>query len=209
MSGQDELLERNRLNKENAERGMVLAIFASMINTSHIVDKFSMWLFAGTGVTGALLITQINSILLSMPIVGFKYCIFMLIGSSTCAFIAKYFSLYCQIHNEMTAIFTEKAKVISAKHEENEERIEEIAKGQGLKLETGIDINNVFKEYVRPFPKSAQRKFNHYIKRIEDDPQALYHIIVQAYFKQTGYTILQALFFIGFMCVGGWYAGDL
>jgi hypothetical protein len=48
--------EWNRLNNENLEQDFVSEFFISMSSTSPLVDKFSIWLFAGTGATGALLI---------------------------------------------------------------------------------------------------------------------------------------------------------
>jgi hypothetical protein len=209
MSDPDPLLEWNRLNKENSEHDIASAMFISMANTSPVVDKFSMWLFAGTGATGALLITQINSVLPSMSITGFRACMFMLIGSSIFAFIAKYFALRCQIQNEITAMFTERADVIFAGHEKNEERIEEIARERGIEIETDINFSNVIKEYVRPFPKWVQWLVNRSTQKNEGDRQAGHHLAVKAYYKQLRFTFLQALMFIGFMCAGGWYAGGL
>ena len=167
MNEPDSLLEWNKLNKENTEHDIASALFISMASTSPIVDKFSMWLFAGTGATGALLITQINSVLPNISIFGFKVCMFMLIASSIFAFVAKYFSLRCQIQNEMTAMFTERTNAISAKHEENEEHIKELAQKTGIELETEINFNNVLKEYIRPFPKWVKWFVNRSIKKLK------------------------------------------
>ena len=65
MSDKDPLFEWNRLNKENAEQEFASAFFG-MTSTSPLADKFSMWLFAGTGATSALLITQISTIIESL-----------------------------------------------------------------------------------------------------------------------------------------------
>ncbi len=208
MSESDPLLEWNRLNKENTERDMVSAMFISVANTSYILDKFSMWLFAGTGATGALLITQINSVLSSMSIAGFKVCMFMLVVSSIFAFVAKFFSLNCQIVNEVIAAINEKIKLLFEEHEENEEEIEKYAKERTMKLETDINMNNVLKEYMRPFPKWIQRIIKQQAQKAEGDPLVAYHSMVQAYYKQSIFTFLQAVLFIGFMCSGWYYAGS-
>ena len=78
----DPLLEWNRLNKENAEHGFVSALFQSMSETSPLVEKFSMWLLAGSGATAALLITQIKSILPYLSEQGFKVCLVVLVVSA-------------------------------------------------------------------------------------------------------------------------------
>ncbi len=75
----DPLIEWNRLNKENAEQGFVSAIYQSMSETTATVDKFSLWLLAGTGATGALLISQIKSVLPYLSQQGFKTCMVLLV----------------------------------------------------------------------------------------------------------------------------------
>ena len=108
----DPLIEWNRLNKENAEHGFVSAIFQSMAETSPLVDKFSMWLLAGTGATGALLITQIGSILPYLSQQGFKACLIILVGSAVVGFVAKYYSLRCEIQNKIQSKLTELIKPV-------------------------------------------------------------------------------------------------
>ena len=79
MTKEDPLLERNRLNKENAEQNFVSEMFISASKTSPLTDKFSVWLFAGTGATGALLISQIQQIIPSLSLIGYRVCMFMLV----------------------------------------------------------------------------------------------------------------------------------
>jgi hypothetical protein len=79
MKEDDPLLEWNRLNNENLEQDFVSEFFIIMSSTSPLVDKFSIWLFAGTGATGALLISQIQGVIQGLSVTGFKVCMFMLI----------------------------------------------------------------------------------------------------------------------------------
>lgn len=103
----DPLLEWNRLNKENAEQGFVSALFQSMSETSPLVEKFSMWLLAGTGATSALLVTQIESVLPYLSSQGFKSCLVVLVVSAIAGFVAKYYSLRCEIQNKVQSKLTE------------------------------------------------------------------------------------------------------
>ena len=208
MSEINPLLEWNRLNKETAEHGVVKAMFNSMVNTNPIIDKFSMWLFAGTGATGALLITQIDSVIYNMSLYGFKSCMFMLIVSSIFAFIAKFFSLHCQIGNEAIPALLEKAEHIAKNYKENKKNIEERAKEQGIELETNISMDNIMKEYIRPFPIWTRWMINHSFRKAKDVPLLAYHSMIRAYNYQSIFTFLQALMFIGFMYFGWYYAGS-
>ncbi len=209
MSEIDSLLELNKLYKERAEHDLVSAMFISIANTSHILDKFSMWLFAGTGATGALFITQINSILSNMSITGFNACLIMLIASSIFAFVAKYFSLCCQVGTQAITTFLEKANTIYENYTKDKDRIEEIARERGIELDTNLDPQIFHRESARQFPKFMQGWMMRHAQKPESDPQAGYHQIVQAYHTQSIFTLLQALAFIGFMCSGGWFAGSL
>jgi hypothetical protein len=49
-------------------------MFINISNASPLIDKFSIWLFAGTGATGSLLISQIQGVVQGLSITGFKAC---------------------------------------------------------------------------------------------------------------------------------------
>jgi hypothetical protein len=49
MKEDDPLLEWNRINNENLEQDFVSEMFINISNASPLIDKFSIWLFAGTG----------------------------------------------------------------------------------------------------------------------------------------------------------------
>ena len=209
MSDKDPLLEWNRLNKENAEQEFASALFFGMTSTSPLADKFSMWLFAGTGATSALLITQISTIIESLSLKGFRMCMFMLIASALSAFIAKYYALRCQIQNDLQTSLNSQLAEIFNSHEESEDRILEIAEKRGIELETEIELQNVINEFKKPFPFWVQWLITRSAKKTEGNRQAGYQYSVKAYYKQLNYTFFQAAFFMGFMCAGGWYAGGL
>jgi len=209
MSEHDPLLEWNRLNKENAEQNLASAIFSSMASTSPIADTFSMWLFAGTGATGSLLITQINSVLPYLTQDGYKICMLLLILSAIFAFFAKYNALRCQIQIEMTTKLKDEFKVILDKHSEDKDKILEYAEQRGIELQTEIDFQNVINEYKKAFPCWVGWLITRSAKKSEGNRQAGYHIAIKSYSGQLSFTLLQSICFIGFMCAGGWFASSL
>lgn len=205
----DPLIEWNRLNKENAEHGFVSSLYQSMSETTTTVDKFSMWLLAGTGATGALLITQIESVLPHLSQNGFKVCMGLLVISALCGFIAKFKSLRCEIQSTMQKRLTELAAPIFEKHEKEEEEIVKHADKRGIQLETEIEFSKIITEYSRPFPWWVKWLIARKVEKTAGDRQAGFHIAVKAYTSQLRWTFFQAILFIVFMATGAWYAGAI
>jgi len=208
-SSDDPLVEWNRLNKENAEHGFVSALYQSMTETSPLVDKFSLWLLAGTGATGALLITQIKSVLPFLTQQGFKVCLVILVTSAFIGFVAKYFSLRCEIQSNVQSKFTELVTPVLAKHEQDEDTIQEYAEQRGMELQTDIDLASIMKEFSRPFPFWVKWLISRKIDKTSGDRQAGFHIAVKAYMSQLRWTLLQAVMFLVFMLTAAWYANAI
>lgn len=208
-SSDDPLIEWNRLNKENAEQGFVSALYQSMTETSPLLDKFSMWLLAGTGATGALLITQIKSVLPFLSQQGFKYCLVILVVSSMVGFVAKYFSLRCEIQSNVQSKLIELVKPVLEKHDKDEDTIQEYAKQRGIELQTEIDLASIMTEFSRPFPFWVKWLIARKIQKTSSDRQAGFHIAVKAYMSQLRWTLLQASLFLAFLATAAWFANAI
>lgn len=202
----DPLVAWNRLNRENAEQAFASALFMSMAHTSPAVDKFSLWLLAGSGASGALLISQIEAVLPHLTAGGFKMCLFFLVISAVFGFMAKYKSLRCQIQAEMQSKLNELLVPIFAKHGDDEEKIQEYARQRGIALGTEINFSNVVAEVARPFPFWVKWLILRQVKKNQGNRQAGYHIAAKAYFGQLRYTFWQAVAFLAFLCTGAWFA---
>ncbi|MCK4843169.1 MAG: hypothetical protein KAT04_15005 [Methylococcales bacterium] len=209
MKEDDPLLEWNRLNKENLEQDFVSEMFINMSSTSPLADKFSIWLFAGTGATGALLISQIQGVIQSLSTTGFKVCMFMLIASAISAFFAKYWALRCQIQTDITRNLKNNIREIFEKHGKNADEISEIAEKRGIEIETEIQLENVINEFKKPFPFWVRWLITRSVSKTKNNRQAGYHVAIKAYFWQLNFTLIQSLFFIAFLCFGGLYASSL
>lgn len=202
----DPLLEWNRLNKENAEQGFVSAMYASMVHTSPVVDKFSLWLLVGAGASGSLLISQIKDVLPYLTPAGFRNCLITLVVSAIFGFIAKYKSLRCEVQTEIEKKINELMAEVFAKHEEDETKIQEYAAQKKLDLPSEIDFTNVITEFSKPFPFWIKWFIRHQARKAQGNQQASHHIAVKAYLGQLRYTFLQAISFLAFLCAGAWYA---
>jgi len=205
-SPDDPLLEWNRLNIENAEQDFVSAIYLSMAETTTAVDKFSLWLLAGTGASGALLITQIKSVLPHLSPNGFRVCLGLLALSAVFGFIAKYKAIRCEIQVQVISRLKALVEPVFAKHGGDEEKIQEFASQRGIELQTEITFANVISEFSKPFPGWLKWVMARRFKKIGMDRQAGYHIAIKAYLGQLRFTFLQGCLFLGFLIAGAWYA---
>ncbi len=205
----DLLIEWNQINKDNAEQGFVSAAFQSMTETSSLIGKFSTQLLAGTGATGALFITQVNSILPFLSSQGFKVCLVILVISAIFGFIAKYHSLNCEIQNNMQSKLRMLIKPVLEKHEKDEADIQEYAIQEGIELETDINLFKIMTEFVKPFPFWVKWLVVRRAVKTPVDRQAGFHVAVKSYVSQTHWTFLQTCAFIAFMLSATWYANAI
>ena len=209
----DPLLSWNQANKNNAEQDFVSAMYKSITETTAAVDKFSMWLLAGTGATGALLISQVASILPYLSAKGFKVCMLLIVISAILGFLAKYKALRCEMQNQMQSSLQELLEPIFTKHEKNEEEISKLAEQRGIEIETDIDFQNVISEFSIPLPWWAKLLLAREVKKVEsaegDNRQAGYHVAFRAYMGQMQWTFFQSFFYLAFMLSGAYYANTI
>lgn len=205
----DPLLEWNRLNIENAEQGFVSSLYQSISETTTAADKFSLWLLAGTGATGALLISQIKSILPFLSSEGFKVCMVLLVISASLGFVAKYKALRCEIQLQMQTKLQELLNPIFAKHEEDEEKIKEYATHRDIEIETEINFSNIITEFSKSFPWWVKLLMARQLKKTDGDRQAGHRIAFKAYMGQLRWSFFQACFYLAFMLSGAYYANAI
>ncbi len=203
---EDLLHNWNKLNKHNAEQDLASAMFASVLSTSPIIDKFSSWLLAGTGATAAVFITNVKEILPFLTQPGFKTCGVLLVVSGLFGFLAKYKAIMCQISYQNDIAVRKAMLPILDKHEGYEIKIVGYAKEQGVKLETDINMDLVINEFCNPFPKWVGWLMKRYLRKNKDNRQIGYVKPIQSYHWQFNLTLLQTVTFIAFVITGVFYA---
>ncbi len=208
-NSKDPLVEWNRLNIENAEQAFVSSMYQSISETTVTIDKFSLWLLAGTGASGALLVTQVSAVLPFLTEAGFKLCLLWLVLSAVLGFLAKFKALRCEIQIQIQTKLNEMLTPIFNKHGEDEDRIADYAKQRGIELQTDISLSNVIKEFAKPFPFWVGWLLNRQLSKMGDDRQAGHRIAVRAYMSQMRWTFYQAVSFIMFLLTGAWYASAI
>lgn len=198
----DPLLKWNQLNITNVEQNIASAMFASMISTSPIVDRFSTWLLAGTGATATLLITSANDLLPLLTENGFKICGGFLVLSGAFGFLAKHRAISCQIAYENDVKVREAMFPILEKHTQDEKQITAHAEQRGIQVNTELDMKNVLQEFSKPFPRIVRWLIARYLKKNEGNRQVGYIKPVKSYYKQCALTVWQALTFMAFVITG-------
>jgi heme-degrading monooxygenase HmoA len=202
----DPLIEWNRLNVDNTEQAFASALYLSMSETTSAIDKFSLWLLAGTGATAALLIGQINSVLPFLTSRGFKACLGLLTVSALFGFVAKYKALRCEVQLHLQSRLESLLNPVFAKHGEDEEKIRQYALERGVELKTEICFAKVIAEFAKPLPWWAKLLMSRQVRKNEGDRQAGYRMAFKAYMGQIRWTFYQGCLFIAFMLSAAWYA---
>ena len=200
------LLEWNRLAQENAENAIVSSMFEATSKASEPLETFSTWLLVGTAAVASFLISGSEKLL---PLLGQRG--FVVSGAFlclSCAFglLAKIYAVRCKIGLDTGAAvrttFIEHAKA----HAKEEARIQEGAKYWGIELQTGLRLERILGEYMRPFPKWMAWLAARHFKKNAGNPQIGYLLVVRSFVTQSIFMFLQALMFLGFLIAGLSYA---
>ena len=205
----DPLLEWNRLNIENTEQAFASALYQSTSENTANLDWFSTWLLAGTGATGALLVTQIKAVVPFLTATGLRVCLWTLAASAIAGFFAKYKALRCALQLHLQERIKELMNPVFQKHAADEERIKDYAIKQQLKIETEINLQKVIQEFIKPLPWWVKIFAVWKTKRMKKDRQAGHRMAFMAYLRQVRWVFVQSLLFLAFMLVAAWYARSI
>ncbi len=206
IQAKSSLEQWNHLNKGNAEQDFISSMFKSTVETTGIIDRFSLWLLAGTGATSALLITQVNSVLPHLSQSGFRVCVVILAMSGACGFIAKYNAIRCEMHNSINVQLRALLTPVLDHHEREEEKIKKLAEEDGTVLETEINLTRVMNGFLEPFPRWIKLLISLKQRKSSNPRQQGYHLAIKYYLSQTNWTVLQAMLFLAFLLAGALFA---
>ena len=135
-----------KINRKNAEIGFIEGLFTGALVSSSIIDKFSTWLLAGSGAIASLMVANFDKL---SPVLGgitFKHSIYILVISALFGFLAKYKSIHCQIILATGEEIKKRILPVLEKHEEDEEKITDMAKQNEIDVNTSMDREYVLKE---------------------------------------------------------------
>ncbi|MCG7983493.1 MAG: hypothetical protein JAY90_12200 [Candidatus Thiodiazotropha lotti] len=199
----------NKLNKERAEQEMVSVLFRGFVETAPMIGSYSTWLLVGTGTVSAFMVTQIDSIIPYLSVLGYKLCLFSLAVSATFGFLSKERALRCDQQLKSISTVSSDLPPVFEKHEKEEAEIIERAEQLGIKLDTDINIEKVFTEAYKPFPFWIKWKMKRAAKEGLSNRQAHYHILISSYLKLMWSVSFQIVFFLLFIVTASIFAGNI
>ncbi len=206
---QNPLEEWNRLERENTENAMVSSMFRAGVKTSSAIDEFSTWLLVGSAAIGAFLIGNADKFIPIICKTGFVVCGSLLCVSCLFGLISKIYGILCRVELDTSDAVTETFHQHLQKYSEIEGEIQETAKISGITIETGIRIERIMSEFMRPMPSLIKWMIKRQLQKSQGDPQAGYFQLVQRFNKQGLCALLQALSFLAFMASGVFYAAQI
>jgi len=196
------LLEWNRLARENTENAIVSAMYDGLLASSAPLDIFLTWLLVGTAAIASFFISNGDKIIPFIDPDGFRVCGGFLIGSCIFGFLSKIFALRCRIGLDTTAIVKQKTSQYLEQHNAEEEEIQKVATDSGVSIESGIRLDRVMEEFLKPAPFWVGWMMRRHLKEHGGNPQIAYLVPLKYYKKQNLFGALQILAFLGFLIAG-------
>ncbi|NTU42049.1 MAG: hypothetical protein HGA78_03160 [Nitrospirales bacterium] len=198
----DPLREWNRLARDNAENAIVSSMFEASLKASEPIEIFSSWLLVATAAVASFLIANVEKILPLIGKPGFVTCGVFLCVSCIFGLLSKVFAVRCKIGTEAGAALRKTFGEHLAAYKLEEEKIQQGASFWGITLQTGIRIERVLQELMRPFPAWVRWLAGRHFKKYAGNPQIGYLIQVNSLQAQGLAAFIQALCFLGFLGVG-------
>jgi hypothetical protein len=203
------LREWNRLARENAENAIVSSMFEAAGTAVEPLEKFSNWLLLGAAAVASFMIANSDNVLPLLGARGFSVCGAFLCFSCFFGLLSKIYALLTQIALSTGVAVRQTLAEHLAKYEEEEHKIREGAAFWRIDLQTGVRLERILSEFLRPLPRwvgwLARRKF----AKHAGDPQIGHFVLIGRLNKQGFFAACQALAFLGFLIAGFVYAAAI
>jgi hypothetical protein len=188
---------------------MVSSMFETAGCAIEPIEKFSTWLLVGAAVIASFLITNSDKIVLLLGNHGFLVCGSLLCISCFFGLLAKLAALRSQIARKINAAILETFTKHLAKYKEEERKIQEGAEFWGINLQTGVRIERILAEFLKPLPWWAKLLVNWKLKNQRDNPQVGYLALINNLNLLGYFTVGQSLAFLAFLIAGFGYAAAM
>jgi hypothetical protein len=205
----ESLQEWNRLARQNAENAIVSSMFESGFKANKPIKEFSTWLLIGTATIAAFFITNADKLLPFITQTGFLTCGAFLCVSCLFGLVSRMYALRCEIQIEAGNAVRKTLAEHLAKHQEEQKKIKESASVWGITLETGIRLERVLSEFLKPLPRWVSWIVNRQLKKHMNNPQIGYLPVIKGLQWQGMFALLQALLFLSFLIAGFVFAAAL
>lgn len=175
----DEIIHKNFRNS------LIDSASLATIETTSILDKFSMWLLVGVGATATLMIANIDKVLPFITPLGFKVSVLLLVVSSLAGFTSKYFSIVVSSSVAVTVRMNELIQSKVKEYEEHCKRRDEIGRDIGYVSDIEVSMESFTNQYVGLFPfeflrNRVKKGMNLYVETNSGNRGAVHGVVYQA-----------------------------
>lgn len=185
---------------------MGASMYDALLTSSGPIDTFSTWLLVGAAAVASFFVGNVEKILPFITTNGFKVCGGFLVISCIFGLVSKIYALRCKIGTETSLRAKDAFFEHIAKHNIEEQKIQEGAVFWGIALETGVRIERVIEEFLKPAPLWIRWITRRHFEKHRDNPQIGYIFLLKLYTRQSVFGFLQVLAFLGFLISGFIYA---
>ena len=196
------LREWNDLARENTENAVVSSMFEAALKASAPIETFSTWLLVATAAVASFLIANAEKLIPLVTRPGFVICGAFLFVSCIFGLFSKVLSVRCKVGIETGNAVRKTFAEHLAKYQAEELKIQEDAVFWGIDLQSGIRIERVLEEFLRPFPSWVRWTMGRYLKKHAGNPQIAYLSPIRSLYVQGVAALLQSLCFVGFLGTG-------
>ena len=203
------LLEWNRLARENTENAIVSSMFEASGCAIEPIEKFSTWLLVGAAAIASFLITNSDKAVPLLTKQGFLVCGGLLCASCFFGLLAKLTAMKSYIATQTNAAVLKTFKEHLAKYQEEEEKIQEGAEFWGINLQTGVRIERILSEFLKPLPWWVKLLVAWKLKGQMNNPQVGYLPLVNNLMWLGYFTAGQSLTILAFLVAGVAYGAAI
>lgn len=184
----------------NAKNDSLRAFVDSVVSSSSDIDKTSNWALGVAGAISGLLIANLDKLTPKFfEISEIKILLIILVSSILCGLAQKSLALTCSVHLKVTEATANKLKEIIVTFESSEASIEKMIDEHQLDIDIEFDMYQVIERFVNLSPfyiKWYAQKETH---KVLSDPEYNSKKTLRSYYRQNGWLLLQAMFFMLFI----------
>ena len=176
------------------EEQLLRAYVSSLLSTSPMIDKFSTWLFAGSGASATLLIANVDGITRIASLGNIKWALLLLILSGLFGFLEKYLATDIQVNLLQEKNLRDILAPLAADYRLQRNVIQGRANLDGNEIEVEIDIKKVLNQYAIFHPWPIRRRI------LNADPlPVVLRKNIDRYYRQLLYAVAELISFAAFV----------
>ena len=202
IEGEKELRDWIATEKSQTLKAFYKLVTGSALSASPKIDKLSAWFLAAAGGVFALVISKLDTITKFIELNELNAAfIYTLFPSAIFGLIQKFYALLVGVHVEGANGMDERVKSMIDEYTKKEDLMDQRMEQVGVKIDTDPNLAEVLTRYSTTFPWWLRFFGRRTLKKHAEDELLSYDVATKRLFKQSLFSSLQILFFLGFLGV--------